>query len=310
MNRKLMTLAAVLMLAVMTMQAQHNNCAHCTGAHEQCEKTILKGDDAVAWAKQHVGELMANYLESAGNKLDPDELRKQFAPIGYDGSDVPSYRAAEKWLVDTVYKYMMKHAVNNGNRSITILTGPGGAGKSTSTKNMDFSAEGLLYDSALNSYESLKKVVDKAIDGGMNDIKVIAFYNDIETCFYNSVKRGKATKRFLGISYLTNAFRSNADKIKLLRNNYPKVKVQAIDNNHNNGGTPVTPDEAENWDFTVSADQINHMLVYVLNDVYQNQLNVEQLHSIAGDIPNLEGMNDTGKVIAKEIERQMTLNQQ
>ncbi|MBR5727864.1 MAG: hypothetical protein IKX39_04365 [Muribaculaceae bacterium] len=309
MNKRLLAMLAVVMIAVMTLPAQ-THCGNCSGKHEQCEKTILKGDDAVMWAKQHVDELMANYLESAGNKLDPDELRKQFAPIGYDGSDVPSYRAAEKWLVDTVYRYMMKRSINNGNRSITILTGPGGAGKSTSTKNMDFSGEGLLYDSALNSYESLKKVVDKAYDGGMNDIKVIAFYNDIETCFYNSVKRGKVTKRFLGISYLTNAFRSNADKIKLLRNNYPKVKVSAIDNNHNNGGTPVTPDEAEKWDFTVSADQLNHMLVYVLNDVYQNQLNAEQLRSIATDIPNLEGMNDTGKVIAKEIERQMTLNQQ
>lgn len=301
---------ALAMLALVSMQAQLSHCGHCTGGHEQCEKTIIKGDDAVLWAKQHVSELIANYVESAGNKLDPDELRKQFAPIGYDGSDVPSYRAAEKWLVDTVYRYMMKRAINNGNRSLTILTGPGGAGKSTTTKDMDFSGEGLLYDSALNSYESLKKVVDKAIDGGMNDIKVIAFYNDIETCFYNSVKRGKVTKRFLGIAYLTNAFRSNADKIKRLRNNYPKVKVAAIDNNHNNGGTPVTPDEAENWDFTVSADQLNHILVYVLNDVYQNQLDTQQLRSIASDINNVEGLNDTGKVIAKEIERLMTLNNQ
>lgn len=301
---------AVAMLAAVTMQAQHASCDNCKNGNATCEKVVLTGDDALAWAQEHVGQLMINYLESAGNKLDPDELRKQLAPIGYDSSDVPSYRAAEKWLVDTVYRYMMKQAVSNGNRSITILTGPGGAGKSTSTKSMDFSDQGILYDSALNSYESLKKVVDKAYAGGMNEVKVIAFYNDIETCFYNSVRRGKATKRFLGISYLTNAFRSNAGKIHNLRQNYPNVKVMAIDNNHNNGGKQVTADEAERWDFTVSDEQINHMLVYVLNDVYQNQLDATQLHSIAVDIPALQGMNETGRVIAKEIERQMTLNNQ
>ena len=231
----------------------------CSAKHECCQVKSLTGDDAVAWAKKHAGKLIDNYLATAGNKLDPDEIRKQLTPIGYDGTNVPEYRAAEKWLVDTVYRRMMQAAVNNGNRSITVLTGPGGAGKSTSTKNIDFSGEGVLYDSALNSYESLKKVVDKAINGGMNNITVIAFYNDIETCYKNSIKRGKATNRFLGIAYLTNAYRNNQDKIKKLRNEYPQVKVKPVDKNHNNGGIRDTPEQAEQWDFTNDAETKNHM---------------------------------------------------
>ena len=302
MTRKLILIMWVAIVA-MTLQAQPRQCHDCAGHLQQCENLSLTGDDAVTWAKDHVGKLIDNYMASAGNKLDPDEIRKQLAPIGYDGTNVPDYRAAEKWLVDTIYRRMMQAAIAGGNRSITILTGPGGAGKSTSTRNIDFSGEGVLYDSALNSYESLKKVVDKAIKGGMNDIRVIAFYNDIETCYKNSISRGKATNRFLGIAYLTNAFRSNPDKIKMLRNQYPQVEVQAVDNNHNNGGIWVTPDEAEQWDFTIDTQTMNHMLVYVLNEIYQKQIAGNQIKSAAGDVLNVEGADELGQMLMKEIAR-------
>ena len=303
MRRRLFVLAVAAMMAFMPLVAQH---AHCN--EQQCyNKTTeqLTGDDAVAWAKQHVGRLIDNYLATAGNKLDPDELRKQLAPIGYDGTNVPEYRAAEKWLVDTVYRRMMQRAIMEGNSSITVLTGPGGAGKSTATKNIDFSGEGVLYDSALNSYESLKKVVDKAINAGMNDIKVIAFYNDIETCYKNSIKRGKATNRFLGIAYLTNAYRNNQGKIKNLRNHYPQVKVQAVDNNHNNGGIWVTPEQAEQWDFTIDNETLNHMLVYVLNEIYQQQITGNQIKSAAGDVLDVKGADELGRQLMQEIARHL-----
>lgn len=302
MRRRIFLLLALVMMAMTPIVAQHT---HCDAKHECCQGKNLTGDEAVAWAKQHVGRLIDNYLASAGNKLDPDEVRKQFAPIGYDGTNVPDYRAAEKWLVDTVYRRMMQTAVGNGNRSITVLTGPGGAGKSTSTKDIDFSGQGVLYDSALNSYESLKKVVDKAINGGMNDITVIAFYNDIETCYKNSIKRGKATNRFLGIAYLTNAYRNNQDKIKMLRNHYPQVKVQAVDNNHNNGGIWVTPEQAEQWDFTIDAEAMNHMLVYVLNEIYQMQITGNQIKSAAGDVMDVKGADELGQMLMQEIARHL-----
>ena len=302
MRRKLLLLLALAMMAMSPIVAQQTDCS---AKHECCQVKSLTGDDAVSWAKKHAGKLIDNYLATAGNKLDPDEIRKQLAPIGYDGTNVPDYRAAEKWLVDTVYRRMMQAAVNNGNRSITVLTGPGGAGKSTSTKNIDFSGEGVLYDSALNSYESLKKVVDKAINGGMNNITVIAFYNDIETCYKNSIKRGKATNRFLGIAYLTNAYRNNQDKIKKLRNEYPQVQVKAVDNNHNNGGIWVSPEQAEQWDFTIDAETMNHMLAYVLNEIYQKQITGNQIKSAAGDVLNVKGADELGYMLMQEIARHL-----
>lgn len=267
-----------------------------------CGKPLTLTDNAaVDWAKQNVDRLVDNYLAEAGNKLDPDEIRKQLAEIGYDGTNVPSYRQAEWLLVDTIYTAMLQRAVLAGNPSITILTGPGGAGKSTSTRTMDFGQRGLLYDSALNSYSSLKNVVECAKRGGMTDIEVVAIYNDIVTCYKNSVGRGKATGRFLGLDYLVEAFRSNAHKLELLGIEHPDVRIVAIDNNHNNGGRRVSTEEAERWDFGVDASTLNELLAYLLNEINSGELKGNQIASVSGNVQGIEGLDDTGKALAEEI---------
>lgn len=297
----------LLSFAILMMGAARAQCGCGCGRYDcVCGKSLtLKGNDAVKWADEHVAQLIDNYLAEAGNKLDPDEIRKQLAPVGYDGTNVPAYRQAEWLLVDTIYTLMLQQAVDRGNRSIAILTGPGGAGKSTSTRTIDFSGKGLLYDSALNSYSSLKNVVERAQAGGITDVEVVAIYNDIVTCFKNSVGRGKATGRFLGVDYLVEAFRSNAHKIELLRLEHPEVRLVAIDNNHNNGGRRVSADEAERWDFSVSATTLNELLTYLLNEINSGELKGHQIASVSGDVQGIEGLDDTGKALAQEIARRV-----
>ena len=309
MKKKLFLLLAILSISVTGLQAQHQcgnekECGNCA-KHQQL---VLTGDDATEWAREHASELIANYLSTSGNKLDPDELRKQLAPIGYDGLDVPSYRKAEKYLVDTVYTLMLADAIRQGKNSIVFLTGPGGSGKSTSTKAMDFTPYGMIYDSAFNSYPSLKKVVDKAIKAGMKDVKVIAIYNDILTCYKNSVKRGKATMRFLGLGYLIGAFRSNAGKVAMLQQEYPQVNIVPVDNNHNNGGLQVDVEEAKNWDFNVTPEMLNHLLTYTLYEIYEGELKGQQVVSVASDVQGIEGLDDTGKALAEELLKQVEKN--
>ena len=109
----------------------------------------------------------------------------------------------------------------------------------------------------------------------------------------------------MGIAYLTNAYRNNQDKIKKLRNEYPQVKVKAVDNNHNNGGIWVTPEQAEQWDFTIDAETMNHMLVYVLNEIYQKQITGNQIKSAAGDVLNVKGADELGHMLMQEIARHL-----
>ena len=305
-----------MLVAMMTLQAaaQEHQCTQhqtCQGAGDCCKQQILKGAEAEAWAQQNVDRLVGNYLQKAANKLDPDELRKELAEIGYDGTDVPSYRAAEKVLVNYAYKKMLAAPVAAGKTSIIFLTGTGGSGKSYSTRTMDFSAEGLLYDSAFNSYKKLSSVIDQAKAAGMTHIKVIAIYNDLMTCFKNSIKRGKTSKRFLGVNYLIGAFRNNINKIPLLHMNYPDIELVTIDNTGNNGGRPVTIDEAEQWQYEVSPELINRMLVHFLHEIDEGELTGQQILSVAGtDILDIEGMDDTGAALAREVDRRVkALNQ-
>lgn len=263
----------------------------------------LTYNDAVDWAKHHVSTLISDYQAKYGNKLDPDEMRKGFAPIGYDGSNVALYRDAERWLVDTLYSVMLKDAVSKGNHSIIIMTGTGAAGKSTATKNMDYSQTGLLYDAAFNSYRKLSAAIDKARKAGMNDVTVIAVYNDIMTCYKNSYERGKVTKRFLYLDYLVGAFRGNIGKYEKLNQNYPDINLIAVDNSGNNGGRRVSREETEKWEFHVTPDDLHRLLTFLYDKIEQGDISGWQIASAAGDVLSIEGIADADKKMAEEIAR-------
>ena len=163
----------------------------------------LINEEAKDWAKVHTTELIGKYMATAGNKIDPDEMRLLFTPIGYDGgSNTIYYRDAERYLVDTLYSVMLERAVKQGKTQFVIFTGPSASGKSTAAKEMDFSETGLVYDAAFNSYKKLATAIKKAKRYGMKEIRLIAVYNTIRNCFKNSVERGKKSKRFIHIPYM------------------------------------------------------------------------------------------------------------
>ncbi len=51
----------------------------------EAPQPTLINEDAKAWAKVHTTELIQKYMATADNKIDPDEMRLLFKPIGYDG---------------------------------------------------------------------------------------------------------------------------------------------------------------------------------------------------------------------------------
>ena len=263
--------------------------------------------EAASWAKEHAGLLIEKYMETSGNKLDPDEMRKLFAPIGYDGgTNTTSYRDAEKVLVDTLYSVMLNKAVTEGNTSIVILTGPSASGKSTAVKKMDLSKKGLVYDAAFNSYKKLSTAIDKAKKAGMTDITLIAVYNTIRNCFSNSLGRGKATNRFIHIPYMVESYGNNVNKMELLKLNYPDINFVCIDNSANSGEAKmVSIDEAIKWNFVVSQEDITYLFNLILDEINQGGLTKHQLTYVTGDILSIEGLSDSNKALAKEIDRRI-----
>lgn len=237
------------------------------------------------WVDEHIDEIVDSYIKTHGNVLDPDEMRNAFAGIGYDGKNVPDFREQEKRVVRAAYDKMLQNAVGSGNSSITLLTGVGGAGKSTATRNMDLSNRGLVYDSAFNDFKSLKRVIDRAKELGMTDIQVIAVYNDAYTAFSNTVNRGLNTGRFLALDYFVDAFHRNQGKIAQLRQEYPDVEIISFDNSGNKAaerpeGGRISADEAEKWDYVINDAKLNELLDILENGINEGRFTEDQAASI------------------------------
>lgn len=269
------------------------------------QQTLTYGD-AVDWTKARYGKLINKYIKDAGNKLDPDEMRLLFTPIGYDGgSNTVYYRDAERLLVDTVYSVMLQKAIAEGKTSIVIFTGPSASGKSTAAKTMDFSNTGLVYDAAFNTYKKLATAIRKAERAGMKDIKVIAVYNTVRNCFKNSVDRGKTSKRFIHIPYMIESYSNNINKMQQLKDNFPEVEFICFDKSDNVNAKRVSLDEACKWNFNVSQDDIQYLFNIMLDEINKKELTPHQLAYVAGDILSIEGLSDSNKAMAQEIDRKI-----
>ena len=269
------------------------------------QQTLTYGD-AVDWTKARYGKLINKYIKDAGNKLDPDEMRLLFTPIGYDGgSNTVYYRDAERLLVDTVYSVMLQKAIAEGKTSIVIFTGPSASGKSTAAKTMDFSNTGLVYDAAFNTYKKLATAIRKAERAGMKDIKVIAVYNTVRNCFKNSVDRGKTSKRFIHIPYMIESYSNNINKMQQLKDNFPEVEFICFDKSDNVNAKRVSLDEACKWNFNVSQDDIQYLFNIMLDEINKKELTPHQLAYVAGDILSIKGLSDSNKALAQEIDRKI-----
>lgn len=269
------------------------------------QQTLTYGD-AVDWTKARYGKLINKYIKDAGNKLDPDEMRLLFTPIGYDGgSNTVYYRDAERLLVDTVYSVMLQKAIAEGKTSIVIFTGPSASGKSTAAKTMDFSNTGLVYDAAFNTYKKLATAIRKAERAGMKDIKVIAVYNTVRNCFKNSVDRGKTSKRFIHIPYMIESYSNNINKMQQLKDNFPEVEFICFDKSDNVNAKRVSLDEACKWNFNVSQDDIQYLFNIMLDEINKKDLTPHQLAYVAGDILSIKGLSDSNKAMAQEIGRRI-----
>ena len=269
---------------------------------------ILKGQDAINWAMARAGEIIENYMSKYGNKLDPDELRKSMAPIGYDGTNVVDYRDAERQLVDTLYGVMLRNAIEQGRKSIVIMTGTGASGKSTVTRSMDFSQKGLLYDGAFNSFRKLSAAIDRARNAGMEEVTVIAVYKDFITSYKNATERGKRTNRFLGVDYLVGAFLNSQHKMELLNQKYPDIELICIDNTGDTGGVRVSREESEKWRYSVTDEEIHEVLTFLLDEINKGEIKGNQIASAAGNVLATEGLADSDKALAEEIDRRVRQN--
>ena len=268
---------------------------------EAPQPTLLK-HDATEWAKPRTQLLIDKYLATAGNKLDPDEFRTVFQPIGYYGGNVTDYREAEKSVVDELYTVMLDRAARTGKNTMTIITGAPASGKSTVARKLNLKNEGLVYDAALSGgTDRLENVIQRAKAKGLNKITVVVVYNDILTCFKNSISRGKNSNRFCTIDYLMQSFEDSKGKIEWLQKQHPEVTIIPVSCEGNNGGVKVSVDEAKKWKYDISEQEVNEMLTTELEVVNSGELWEQQLPSLVGNLNAIPNLSARNKKLAEEI---------
>ena len=271
---------------------------------------ILTRDAAVEWTRPRLTQLIDKYLGTAGNSLDLDELRNVFRPIGYYGANVGDYRKAEKMLVDTLYTEMLHKAANLGKKSLFIVTGSPSSGKSTVMKQMDLSKVGLVFESSLNGQSRLENVIEQAKQEGFKDITVMMVYNDLLTCFKNSISKGKQTNRFVSLGYLVNSFRDNISKLNRIHKQHPDVEIIPMDCAGNKKAQRVSFEEAANWNYKVSNDDVHALLSYLKEQIAEGDLDTSQLSQIARGITRLDEFGEENLSLARDIERQISEKKQ
>ncbi len=249
------------------------------------------------WLSDNIIRIVDEYKKANGNVLDPDAAREYFSPIGYDGSNVPQYRTLEKALVDALYSEMLDEALAQGKTKLVLLTGHGGAGKSTATRdNKRVQAlkkeAGVVFDAAMNSFKSLNLRIQQAIDDHgvkQEDITIIPVYNDAVTSFENTLKRGIKTGRVLSIKYLLNdAFAENVGKLAKVHEKYPKIAITPIDNSENNGGREASIGDALQWDYDVTESLINQILDKYEQYIKKGGLTPNQIATISDGLSDVE----------------------
>ena len=261
----------------------------------------LAGADAATWARERLQQLTDKYMGAAANTLDPNEVRQLFRPLGYTGTNGSDYAEAEKVVYDYLFEEMTKKALWEGKDDLTIVMGPPASGKSTAVRQLDLKSSGLICDGIPAGKGSLENVIRKAKSLGFKKITVVPVYNDIMSCFKNSLSVGDATNRYNGLDQLVSGFRSHAGELTDLQREFPDVTVKPIDCTNNQGQRPVSVAQALKWNYTVSASDLEKLLSALLDAINNGDISTGALRSATGNLLSIPGLNTRGQALAGQI---------
>ena len=271
---------------------------------EAPQPQIIKAE-AAAWTKPRMSQLVDKYLGSAGNTLDPDDVRMLFRPLGYTGPNANDYAEAEQLVVNAVFEKMIQKALRAGRKDIVIVTGPPASGKSTAVKKLNLKKAGLIYDATLIGDGRLADVIRKAKGLGMEKVTVVPVYNDVLTSYKNSLNRGKMTWRYTALDYMVNAFRDNIGKLDQIRRDFPDVEIIPVDCSNNKGWIRVTIDEARKWNYEVTEKEMTQLFTCLLDEINNGEIEAGSVPAATGNILSIKTTGEANAALAKEIDRKV-----
>ncbi len=262
----------------------------------------LTGDNAYQWAKQRISQLCDKYLGSAGNKLDPDDVRMLFRPLGYTGPNWHDYAKAEQFVVDSIFSRMMEKALRAGKKDIVIVTGTPACGKTTAVNALNFKRSGLIYDAALTEPNQLESVIVKAKKAGMEKITIVPVYNDVLTCYKNALNRGNSTWRYTALDYLVYSFRCHIGKLASIHSQFPDIEILPVDCSYNSGVNRVSYEDALKWDYAVNDEELNALFAFALEQLNSGSIEASSVYPAIGDVLSISGLSEKTLPLAHQID--------
>lgn len=267
---------------------------------ESPQPQLIKGG-AAAWVQQRLTQLVDKYLGSAGNSLNPDDVRMLFRPLGYTGPNALDYQEAEQILVDAIYGKMLEKALRQGRKDLVIVTGAPGCGKSYTVKQLNFKKAGLIFDSVLDGPDRLHQVIAKAKQSGIEKVTLVPVYNDILTCFQNTISRGEKTWRYTAVDYMISSFRDNKGKVQAISQAFPDIEILPVDCSHNQGSVRVGIDEALKWNFDITDNEMHDVLTYLFGLIDGGEIDAGSLDSVVGNIREIPDLSADNAALAEKI---------
>lgn len=271
---------------------------------EAPQPQVIK-QEALEWAKPRVTMLVDKYMGSAGNTLNPDDIRMLFRPLGYTGPNAADFKEAESLVVDVAFEKMIHKALRSGRNDLVIVTGPPATGKSTAVQKLNLKKAGLIYDANLTGHDQLERVIKKAKALGMQKVTVVPVYNDIITSYKNSINRGWTTWRFTALDYMIQSFRDNIGKIEQISRDFPDVEIRPVSCTGNQGVHQVSLEEATKWNYSVTENEINQLFTYLLDLITNNQIEAGSLQAATGDIMSIKTSDPSNIELAKQISKKI-----
>lgn len=265
----------------------------------------LIGKAAAEWAKPRMTLLVDKYLGSAGNTLDPDDVRALFRPLGYTGPNAADYQEAEQLVVDAVFERMVQKALRAGKKDLAIVTGPPASGKSTAVRQLNLRKVGLVYDAALTGGDRLESVVKKAKQLGMENITIVPVYNDVLTSYKNCLNRGKSTWRYTALDYLVNSYRDNVGQLEQIIKTCPDVEIIPVDCSNNQGVHRVSIEDALKWNYNVTDEEVRQLFTCLKDELDANQIEAGSVLAAAGNVLSIKTNDETNIALARQIDEKI-----
>ena len=265
----------------------------------------LTKSDAAAWVRPRLSLLVDKYLGSAGNNLNPDDVRMLFRPLGYSGPNVSDYDEALQLVVDAAFERMVQKALRAGKKDLVIVTGPPATGKTTAVQKLNLKKAGLIYDSALTGESTLDNVIKKAKALGMEKVTVVPVYNDIMTSYKNSINRGWTSWRYTALDYMVNSFRENVGKLAQIRRDFPDVEILPVDCSGNQGVQQVSIEDALKWNYSVTEEETHQLFTYLFDLISNGQIDASSVPAATGDILSIKTSDPSNIQLARQIARKV-----